>query len=346
MRAPHGEALALLARAPWVHLACVGDDGLPVLRAVHGVLVEGALCFHGAPVGEKTAVAGRPAVASYEELVAEVPSYWTDAELACPATSLYVSVQAHGTVRLVADGAAKARALQALMARFQPEGGHAPIAYDDPRYARNVDGVAVWALEIERLDRKDKLAQNRAPAYVEAVVPRLWARGREGDPRAVELLLRANPKARRPDAMTGPGGTTLHPWQPPEAVSEALPLLRDAYWNAGRYDDAAIAEAHRRAAAWVVARDAEGALVATARAVSDGVKHAYLGDVAVREDRRGGGLGAALMALLLDHPAVRGARRVELATRDAEGFYARLGFAEFARATRDGHPRISMARTA
>jgi len=39
------------------------------------------------------------------------------------------------------------------------------------------------------------------------------------------------------------------------------------------------------------------------------------------------GLGAAVMNLLLDHPAVRRCRVVTLATRDAQRFYGRLGFA-------------------
>ncbi len=41
---------------------------------------------------------------------------------------------------------------------------------------------------------------------------------------------------------------------------------------------------------------------------------------------RGRRLGDAVLRLLLDHPAVRGCRFVHLGTRDAQGFYARLGF--------------------
>jgi len=82
MRSPHDEALALLARAPYVHLASTTREGAPLLRAVHGAVCDGMLCFHGSPVGEKTEAEGRPAVIGYEELVAEIPSYWTDAEMA------------------------------------------------------------------------------------------------------------------------------------------------------------------------------------------------------------------------------------------------------------------------
>jgi predicted N-acetyltransferase YhbS len=59
----------------------------------------------------------------------------------------------------------------------------------------------------------------------------------------------------------------------------------------------------------VLARDEHGAVIATARAVSDGVKYCYLGDVAVRSDWRRRGVGAALVRMLLDHPAVRRAAR-------------------------------------
>jgi ribosomal protein S18 acetylase RimI-like enzyme len=67
-------------------------------------------------------------------------------------------------------------------------------------------------------------------------------------------------------------------------------------------------------------------LVATARANSDGARHAYVADVAVAPEYRGRGLGDAVVRLLLEHPAVRGAGLVRLATADAQPFYERFGF--------------------
>jgi predicted N-acetyltransferase YhbS len=43
---------------------------------------------------------------------------------------------------------------------------------------------------------------------------------------------------------------------------------------------------------------------------------------------RGKGLGDAVMRLLLDHPAMRRVGRVYLSTRDAHGFYAKMGFGD------------------
>ncbi len=320
------EALRLFERQSHVHLATTAPDGAPVLRALHMVVSDGMLCFHGAPVGEKHTAIGREAVVCAEEVVAEVPSYWSDPELACPATTLYLSAQTHGPIIEVTDPAARARALQRLMERYQPEGGHARIEHDDPRYTKSVAGLFIAGVSLDRLDGKGKLAQNRTPTAIATILERLWERGREGDARAVALVMRANPKVPRPTRFVGPHGATLEPSLEEGDLSAALSLVRDEYWNAGRFDDDAIARSHRQSAAWVGARGPDGSVIATARAVSDGVKFAYVADVAVHPEWRGKGVGEALMGLLLDHPMLRGAARVELATRDAMRFYERFGF--------------------
>ncbi len=53
---------------------------------------------------------------------------------------------------------------------------------------------------------------------------------------------------------------------------------------------------------------------------------AYLRDVFVLADHRGKGLGQWLAQLALAHPALGSVRRWMLATGDAHGLYARLGF--------------------
>ena len=65
---------------------------------------------------------------------------------------------------------------------------------------------------------------------------------------------------------------------------------------------------------------------AWATASADGVKTAYVADVAVAPEWRGRGLGKALVTRLLDHPAVRRVQRIDLMTRDAGPYYAGLGF--------------------
>ena len=71
---------------------------------------------------------------------------------------------------------------------------------------------------------------------------------------------------------------------------------------------------------------ASGAQVGFTRVVTDYATFAYLCDVYVLEEHRGHGLGKRMMREVMAHPALAGARRVMLATRDAHGLYRQSGF--------------------
>lgn len=318
-------ALALLHRAPVVHLATTGADGVPIARTFHGVIVDGAVAFHAAPAGEKLAAIGREVVISAEEIIAQIPSYFVDPARACPATTYYESVQVHGRVERVDDAAVKARVLQALMDKYQPEGGFTPITAGDPLYTNMVNSLLVARVPIRHITGKQKLGQNRTPAELAVIAESLWARGAPGDTRAIDRLREVNTTMPTPGFLRAPAGVELVCAPTDADADAAVQLLADQYWNATT-PAAKIRRAHQLSAAWVGARDDRGALIATARAVSDGVKLAWIADVAVADPWRGKGVGRAVMQLLLDHPAVRGAAHTRLATRDAQLFYQRLGF--------------------
>ncbi len=321
------EAEALLGRTGVVHLASTTEGGEPLLRTLHAVVVRGAVAFHAAPAGEKTEALGRPAVVVAEEVVASVPSYFMDPERACPATTLYRSAQVHGAIERVDDPDHKAEVLAALMAKYQPEGGHVPIEARHPLYEKAIAGILVLQVPLERLDGKAKLAQNRRPEERLLLLEKLWERGLPGDPAAVELVRRANPDTPLPAFLSAPAGATLACALGALDAGNAADLVVDAYWNCGMTREA-LARAHLGSAAWVGARDADGRLVATARAIGDTAKRCWIYDVMVAPAWRGRGVGDATVRLLLDHPAVRHAGRVYLGTRDAQAFYARLGFGD------------------
>lgn len=358
-RMERAAALALVAEAPVVHLAAAGDDGAPVLRTLHPVVVDGAVCFHGAPVGEKMLALGRPVVVAAEEIVASVPSYFVDAERACPATTLYRSAQLHGRLEAVEAPADKARVLAALMAKYQPEGGHAPLEPAHPSYAalyaREVAALSVTRVVPVMIDGKAKLAQNRSPAERRALCERLWARGLPGDPRAIELVRAAAPDTPTPAFLqfehmfeNSNGGSilpvTLSCALDPTEYEAAARLLAPTYWNAGEHPPARIAGAFAASTATVGARDGEGRLVGCARAVSDDHKYAWIYDVVVAPAWRGAGIGRALVRLLLDHPRLRGVARVLLQTADAQPFYRKLGFIEASEAPPRPYASTAMLR--
>ena len=192
-RGEEQEARELFTRAPVIHLATTGEDGLPILRTLHAVLDGEALYFHGAPAGEKMRGIGRPAVVSVEETVASIPSFFIDPERACPATTYYLSAQGHGPIEEVTDLETKARVLADLMTKYQPEGGHVPIRASDPLYRKAVAGLLVARVRLDRIDCKVKLGQNRAPEERTRILERLWERGTEQDVRAIGTILAHSP---------------------------------------------------------------------------------------------------------------------------------------------------------
>jgi ribosomal protein S18 acetylase RimI-like enzyme/nitroimidazol reductase NimA-like FMN-containing flavoprotein (pyridoxamine 5'-phosphate oxidase superfamily) len=319
------QARTFLREAEVLHLAFTRPDGAPVLRTLNAAVTDDWLLFHGAVAGEKAQCIGRPVVAQAEELVCTVPSYFSDPERACPATTYFRSVQVHGTLEKITDPHVKADALQRIMLRYQPEGGHVPIHFDNPMYQNAVRGVLVLGVRIERVTGKAKLGQNKKPEEAAVIMDRLWQRGAPGDARAISLLLQHHPLEARPARFFGPAETLFEPALGPSDEAAAVDLLENQYWTRGVPRET-LAKAQGGASAWIGARDAQGRLVATARANSDGARHAYVADVAVAEHYRGRGLGDALVRLLLDHPAVRGAGLVRLATSDAQAFYERFGF--------------------
>jgi GNAT superfamily N-acetyltransferase len=106
-------------------------------------------------------------------------------------------------------------------------------------------------------------------------------------------------------------------------------LSHDSYWAMGRPRDK-----HDRAVAgslnFGAYRAGSGLQVAYARVVTDYATFGWLCDVYVDRAVRGQGLGTALVTAVRDHLAPCGLRRLLLATNDAHGVYAKLGFTPLA----------------
>lgn len=318
------EALELLKHAYVIHLAGALEDGTPILRPLHGAWLGSRLFFHGATLGEKTGLLGRPVQVGAHRVIAEIPSYTSDPERACPATTFFMSASGRGVLREVEDPVVRAAALQALMERFQPEGGHRPITAGDPLYERAIAAISVVEVTGLTVEGKASFGQNRPASSRAAVLEVLWRRGRPEDPAAIDLVADLAPPDPWPSFLVGPGGRRLRCALDARHVSAAVALLRNTYWNEGVPDDR-IAAAQLGSPVWV-GMEEDGALVATARATTDGVRRAYLADVCVAPHLQGQGLGHALIRFLLDHPRIRGCRDVELHTRTAARFYEDLGF--------------------
>ena len=101
--------------------------------------------------------------------------------------------------------------------------------------------------------------------------------------------------------------------------------LARSYWSPG-IPYSTVEHAARHSLCFGLYEKAGGRQVGLARVVTDHATFAYLCDVYVLEEHRGHGLGKLLMRAVMAHPALTGARRAMLGTRDAHGLYAQFGF--------------------
>lgn len=102
-------------------------------------------------------------------------------------------------------------------------------------------------------------------------------------------------------------------------------LAGDAYWARGRERET-VARSFAGSIGFGAYRPDDGRQVAVARVVTDRATFAWLCDVYVDPAERGRGLGTWLAGAVRDHLAELGVRRILLATLDAHGVYAKLGF--------------------
>jgi ribosomal protein S18 acetylase RimI-like enzyme len=101
--------------------------------------------------------------------------------------------------------------------------------------------------------------------------------------------------------------------------------LNRSYWSAGIPIDV-VGRAIRHSLCFGIYETATGAQVGFARVVTDYATFAYLCDLYVLEEHRGRGLANRMMRTAMAHPALTGARRIMLATRDAHALYRKSGF--------------------
>ena len=101
--------------------------------------------------------------------------------------------------------------------------------------------------------------------------------------------------------------------------------LTASYWVPGIARETVEREA-RNSALVIGAFAADGSQIGYSRVISDKSRMAYLADVVVEEAHRGRGVARAMVQYALGHPELAAVSTWTLATRDAHGVYAPLGF--------------------
>ncbi len=148
---------------PAGRVASIDERGYPQVIPMNFVWADEAIYMHSHPAGEKIDNMLRNPQVGFEvdQHVCFLPSYYFHPTDASQADTLYISVVIKGRAVLVSESAEKARALNALMEKYQKEGGYEPLAPDMPV----VREVAVIKVIPDDMRGKYKVGQHWSRPY-------------------------------------------------------------------------------------------------------------------------------------------------------------------------------------
>lgn len=196
---PFEEMEEVLAVVEAGMVAVLDGEGFPEAFPVNFATLESTLYFHGAPDGSKMqALRQHPQVGfTAVDAGSLIPSYWRHPRSASPATQFFRSVMIRGTARVVEQAEEKAQALQALMEKLQPEGGHEPVMADDPLYTGILARTGLVAVEPVEWRLRINCGQKYRGEMRESVMRGLRERGTETALRTLGWMEQFGPDAER-----------------------------------------------------------------------------------------------------------------------------------------------------
>lgn len=144
--------IEFLNSQPAGRIASIDKNGFPQVIPMNFVYAFDAIYMHSHPFGEKLDNIRRNSNVGFEvdRHVCFLPSYYFHPRDASQADTLYISVIIKGKAEIVQDNEQKARALNALMEKYQKEGRYEALDADTP----TVHEVAI--LKVTPLDMRGK----------------------------------------------------------------------------------------------------------------------------------------------------------------------------------------------
>lgn len=157
-------------------VASIDEQGYPQIIPMNFVYVKndlidtqsdnkniGAVYMHSHPIGEKIENIKRNSKVGFEvdSYVCFLPSYYFHPTDASQADTLYISVVIKGNAAIVQDPNEKANALNALMKKYQKEGGYESLSSN----MGSVREVTVLKVVPDQIHGKYKIGQHWIPRY-------------------------------------------------------------------------------------------------------------------------------------------------------------------------------------
>jgi len=147
----------------------------------------GAIYMHSHPFGEKIENIKRNSKVGFEvdSYVSFLPSYYFHPTDASQADTLYVSVVIKGNASSVEDSVEKAMALNALMKKYQKEGGYESLTSN----MGSVKGVTVLKIVPDQIRGKYKIGQHWISRYRLKMARNIVQREGENDARRILKIM-------------------------------------------------------------------------------------------------------------------------------------------------------------
>jgi hypothetical protein len=142
-------------------ISSIDKNGFPQIIPMNFVFLNDAIYLHSHVRGEKLENISRNNKVGFEvdKELEFLPSYFEDPNDASLADTLYISVVIKGVGSFVTDRKEKTLALNALIAKYQPEGQYEPIKSD----MEVLDEVTVIKVTPQTIHGKYKIGQNMNP---------------------------------------------------------------------------------------------------------------------------------------------------------------------------------------
>jgi len=142
-------------------ISSIDKNGFPQIIPMNFVFLNDAIYLHSHVRGEKLENISRNNKVGFEvdKELEFLPSYFEDPNDASLADTLYISVVIKGIGSFVIDRKEKTLALNALIAKYQPEGQYEPIKSD----MEVLDEVTVIKVTPQTIHGKYKIGQNMNP---------------------------------------------------------------------------------------------------------------------------------------------------------------------------------------
>ena len=111
---------AILIKAPIGRMATINQKGIPVIKPVNFLYLDGKIYIHSSKKGEKVEDIRRGSPLCFE--VDEPIAYRAAGEMGCKASYYYRSIIIKGKASFVVERRKKIRILETMMEKYQPEG--------------------------------------------------------------------------------------------------------------------------------------------------------------------------------------------------------------------------------